>query len=192
MLHLIRHLHPVPAIRCARICAVRLRYSGASWLCDSGGASSVSALGLRGFLHVVTPPQGFARPTPLAVALEVVKQIRGQPHAVPLRPGPRPWAMVELLLRASDATGTLGPDAFHAALAIEACDWSTTDKGFLCITCYRLLGGVWLFQDDIKNKIIQRLMMHEGLPRRCLHGDRPLLEGPSGQGYPGACAASLS
>jgi toxin-antitoxin system PIN domain toxin len=160
---------------------------------NSGSASGVSELVLRGFLRVVTPPQMFARPTPLAVALEVVNQIRGQPQTVPIRPGPRPWAMFETLLRSSDATGNLVPAAYHAALAIESgCDWLTTDKGLLCITCYRLLGQVWLFQDDIKNKIIQGIMMHEGLPRRCLHDDRPPLDGPSGQVYTRAWAASLS
>jgi uncharacterized protein len=112
----------------------------------------VSELVRSGFLHVVTHPNVFERPTPLEVAQEVVKQIRGQPHAVPSRPGPRHWSMVETLLRASDATGTRVPEASHAALAIKSGgDWITTDKGFLCITCYRLLGGVWLFQDDIKN-----------------------------------------
>jgi hypothetical protein len=40
--------------------------------------------------------------------------------------------MFEKLLRASDATGNLVPDASHAALAIASgCDWITTDKGFL-------------------------------------------------------------
>jgi toxin-antitoxin system PIN domain toxin len=163
---------------------------------NSGGASGVSQLVLRGFLRVVTPPQMFARPTPLAVALEVVKQIRDQPQTVPIRPGPRPWAMFETLLRSSDATGNLVPAAYHAALAIESgCDWLTTDKGLLCITCYRLLGQVWLFQEsltDIKNKTILGITMHEGMPRTCLHGDGPPLDGPLGQGYARAWAASLS
>ena len=125
------------------------------WVEDTinrGGAYGVSELVLSGFIRVVTHPKVFERPTPLAVALEVVNQIRGQPHAVLIRPGPRHWAIFEKLLRSSDATGDLVPDAYHAALAIESgCDWITTDKGFLCITCYRLLGGGWLFQDDIKN-----------------------------------------
>jgi toxin-antitoxin system PIN domain toxin len=98
----------------------------------------VSELVLRGFMRVVTPPKVCERPTPLAVALEVVNQIRSQPHAVPIRPGPRHWAMFEKLLRASDATGNLVPDAYHAALAIESgCDWITTDKGFLRFAGWR-------------------------------------------------------
>jgi uncharacterized protein len=74
----------------------------------------------------------------LAVALDFVNQLRGQPHAVPIRPGPRHWAIFEKLLRASDATGNLVPDAYHAALAIESgCDWITTDKGFLRFAGWR-------------------------------------------------------
>jgi uncharacterized protein len=74
----------------------------------------------------------------LAEALEVVKQSRGQPHAVPVRLGPRHWAIVEQLLRARDALGTLGPAASHAALAIASRgDWSTTDKEFFrCATLH--------------------------------------------------------
>jgi toxin-antitoxin system PIN domain toxin len=90
---------------------------------NSESAYGVSELGLRGFMRVVTPPKVFARPTPLVMALAFVNQLRGQPHAVPIRPGLRHWAMVAKLLRASDATGNLVPDAYHAALAIASgCD----------------------------------------------------------------------
>ena len=90
---------------------------------NSGSAYGVSELGLRGFMRVVTHPKVCERPTPLAVALDVVNQIRCQPHAVPIRPGPRHWAIFEKLLCASDATGNLVPDAYHAALAIASgCD----------------------------------------------------------------------
>jgi predicted nucleic acid-binding protein len=90
---------------------------------NSESVYGVSELVLSGFMRVVTPPKVFERPTPLAVALEVVNQLRGQPHAVPIRPGPRHWAIFEKLLCASDATGNLVPDASHAALAIASgCD----------------------------------------------------------------------
>ena len=99
---------------------------------NNGGAYGVSELVLSGFMRVVTHPKVFACPTPLEMALDFAKQIRGQPQAVPIRPGPRHWAIFEELLRSSDATGNLVPDAYHAALAIESgCDWITTDKGFL-------------------------------------------------------------
>jgi toxin-antitoxin system PIN domain toxin len=99
---------------------------------NSGSAYGVSELVLSGFIRVVTHPKVFERPTPLVVALDVVNQIRGQPQAVPIRPGPRHWAIFEKFLRSSEAKGNLVPDAYHAALAIESgCDWITTDKGFL-------------------------------------------------------------
>jgi len=87
---------------------------------------------LSGFMRVVTHPNVFERPTPLEVALDVVNQIRGQPQAVPIGPGPRHWAIFEKLLRASEANGNLVPDAYHTALVIESgCNWITTDKGCL-------------------------------------------------------------
>ena len=96
------------------------------------GAYGVSELVLSGFIRVVTHPKVFERPTPLAVALDVVQQIRGQPQAVPIRPGARHWAIFEKLLRSIEAKGNRVPDAYLAALAIESgCDWITTDKGFL-------------------------------------------------------------
>ena len=99
---------------------------------NSESAYGVSKLVLSGFMRVVTHPKVFERPTSLVVALDFVNQIRGQPHAVPIRAGPRHWGIFEKLLRASDATGNRVPDAYHAALAIESgCDWITTDKGFL-------------------------------------------------------------
>jgi uncharacterized protein len=111
------------------------------WVEDTinrGGAYGVSELVLSDFIRVVTHPKVFERPTPLAVALDVVNQIRGQPHAVLIRPGPWHWAIFEELRRPSDATGNLVPDAYHAALAIESgCDWITTDKGLLRFTGLR-------------------------------------------------------
>jgi toxin-antitoxin system PIN domain toxin len=99
---------------------------------NGGGAYGVSGLVLSGFVRVVTHPKVFERPTPLDVALEVVNQIRGQPQAVPTRPGPRHWDIFEKLLRSCEAKGNQVPDAYHAALAMESgCDWITTDKGFL-------------------------------------------------------------
>ncbi|EAR21997.1 type II toxin-antitoxin system VapC family toxin [Nitrococcus mobilis] len=96
------------------------------------GAYGVSDLVLSGFIRVVTHPRVFERPTPLDRALAFVHQVRSQPQAVPIRPGPRHWAIFEKLVRLSKAEGNLVPDAYHAALAIEAgCDWITTDKGFL-------------------------------------------------------------
>ena len=85
---------------------------------NSGGAYGVSERVLSGFMRVVTHPKVFERPTPLEVALEVVNQIRSQSQAVPIRPGPRHWAIFEKLLHASEAPGNRVPDAYYAALVI--------------------------------------------------------------------------
>jgi toxin-antitoxin system PIN domain toxin len=99
---------------------------------NGGSAYGVSELVLSGFIRVVTHPKVFEQPTPLEVALDFVTQIRSQPQAVSVRPGPRHWTIFEQLLRTNNATGNLVPDVYHAALAIESgCDWITTDKGFL-------------------------------------------------------------
>jgi uncharacterized protein len=98
---------------------------------NGGGGYGVSELVLSGFVRVVTHPKVFERPTDLAMALDVANQIRGQPQAVSIRPGPRHWSIFEKLLCVSEAKGNLVPDAYHAALAIESgCDWITTDRGF--------------------------------------------------------------
>ena len=81
------------------------------------GAYGVSELVLSGFIRVVTHPRVFERPTPLDMALAFVHQIQSQPLAVPIRPGPRHWAIFEKLVRLSKAEGNLVPDAYHAALA---------------------------------------------------------------------------
>ena len=80
----------------------------------------VFELVLSGFIRVVTHPKVFERPTPLGSG-----------------PGFRP-------IRKSCCAPVTPQEPFqtsHAALAIASgCDRITTDKGFLCITCYRLLG----------------------------------------------------
>ena len=53
------------------------------------------------------------------------------PNAVELIPGQRHWAIVEGLCRAIDGRGNDVPDAFLAALTIEAGGtWWSADRGF--------------------------------------------------------------
>lgn len=86
---------------------------------------------LSGFLRVVTHPRVFNSPSPLADALEFAEQVRNQPNCVPIQPGPRHWSIFERLCRESSAKGNIVPDAYYAALAIEAaCEWITTDRDF--------------------------------------------------------------
>lgn len=91
----------------------------------------ISELVLSGFLRVVTHPRIFADPTPLKIALEFAAEVRQQPNAAIIAPGPRHWQIFHDLCRRAGARGNLVPDAYHAALAIESgSEWITTDRGF--------------------------------------------------------------
>src|SRR2546426_10605494 len=84
---------------------------------------------LSGFLRVVTHPRIFSPPVPLERALEFAESLRSAPAAVPLAPGERHWALFTDLCRVAGARGSLIPDAFLAALAIEhGCEWVTEDR----------------------------------------------------------------
>lgn len=91
----------------------------------------LSDLVLSGFIRVVTHPKVFAKPSPMADALEFTGQLRGRPNCVPVAPGPRHWEIFRALCVGVGAKGNLVPDAYLAAMAIEAgCEWVTTDRDF--------------------------------------------------------------
>lgn len=94
-------------------------------------AYAVSDLVLSGFVRIVTHPRIFAKPTGLGDALSFSAQLREPPTSVAVQPGPRHWDIFRHLCSASGARGNLVPDAYLAALAIEAgCEWITTDRDF--------------------------------------------------------------
>ncbi len=94
-------------------------------------AFGLSELVLSGFVRVVTHPKVFAVPTPLADALQFTEQLRGLPHCMPVAPGRRHWDIFCRLCVEAGAKGNLVPDAYLAAMAIEAgCEWVTTDRDF--------------------------------------------------------------
>ena len=105
-----------------------------SWLesvLAGDAAFAVSDLVLSGFLRVVTHPAVFAEPTPLEVALRFVADVRERPTCVVVAPGPRHWEIFQRLCRESGAKGNLVPDAYLAAIAIEAgLEWVTTDRDY--------------------------------------------------------------
>ncbi len=91
----------------------------------------LSELVLSGFVRVVTHPKVFTRPSPLADALEFTEQLRGGPNCIPVAPGRRHWEIFRALCVEAGARGNLVPDAYLAAMAIEAgCEWVTTDHDF--------------------------------------------------------------
>lgn len=98
---------------------------------ESPRAYGMSDLVLSGFLRVVTHPRVFQRPSPLSAALTFVGEVRDRPNCVAVAPGARHWEIFERTVRSADATGNLLPDAWFAALAVEAgCEWVTTDRDY--------------------------------------------------------------
>lgn len=94
-------------------------------------AFGLSDLVLGGFVRVATHPKVFARPSRLADALTFAEQLRGSPNAVQVSPGNRHWGIFRSLCEKAHARGNLVPDAWFAALAMEAgCEWVTTDRDY--------------------------------------------------------------
>ena len=98
---------------------------------EGDAAYALSDIVLAGFLRVVTHPGVFSEPTPLEVALRFVADVRERPNCVLVTPGERHWDIFQRLCREAGVKGNLVPDAFLAALAIEAgLEWVTTDRDF--------------------------------------------------------------
>lgn len=92
---------------------------------------ALSSLVLSAFVRVVTHPRVFGDPTPPAVALAYCEALRSSPSVLPLEPGPGHWATFRRLCEEADARGNRIPDAYLAALAIEAgATWWSADRGF--------------------------------------------------------------
>lgn len=86
---------------------------------------------LSAFLRIVTHPKIYKTPTPLPTALDFVAQIRRCPFAINIMPGRRHWTIFETLIRRTNASENLMPDAYLAALAIEArAEWVSADEDF--------------------------------------------------------------
>ena len=105
-----------------------------SWLEDVVAGESrygMSPHVLSGFLRVVTHPKVFANPSRIGEALPFAEALLAEPHCVSVHPGESHWAIFTRLCRDTDARGNLIPDAWFAALAIEAgCDWITLDRDY--------------------------------------------------------------
>ena len=106
----------------------------ARWLGEvarSDAAFGLADLVLSGFLRVLTHPRVFRSLTPLEDALSFVEGLRGRPTCVAVAPGPRHWQLFVSLCRRVGAKGSVVPDAYLAALAIESgSEWITADRGF--------------------------------------------------------------
>lgn len=109
-----------------------------SWLTDllnSESPFAVPQVVLSGFLRITTHPGIFTPPSPLSESLQFAEAIRAQPGFTSMVPGPRHWEIFSRLCSETGATGNFIPDAYLAAMAIEAeGEWITTDRGFARFT----------------------------------------------------------
>ena len=91
----------------------------------------VSDLVISGFLRIVTHPRIFREPTAPGQAIQFAQAIRASPAVAPLAPGPHHWGLFCRLCEQTEARGNQVPDAYLAAMALEAgATWITTDRGF--------------------------------------------------------------
>jgi toxin-antitoxin system PIN domain toxin len=86
---------------------------------------------LGAVVRVATHPKVFKRPSALNEALSFGEVLLDQPHCVVVQPGEAHWGIFTRLCREADARGNLVPDAWFAAMAIEAgCEWVTLDRDY--------------------------------------------------------------
>lgn len=100
-------------------------------LVQSRAPFAMSTLVGVAFVRIVTHPGFPGRPTPLAIALETIEQVREAPNCRWLVPGERHWEIVADLCRRSRCLGKRVADAQHAAVAMEhGCRWVSRDADF--------------------------------------------------------------
>jgi toxin-antitoxin system PIN domain toxin len=91
----------------------------------------MSAQVLSGVVRIATHPKVFANPSSLEEVFVFCEKLLEQPHCVFIQPGERHWDIFMRLCLEADARGNLVPDAWFAALAIEAgCEWTTLDRDY--------------------------------------------------------------
>jgi uncharacterized protein len=100
-------------------------------LVDGPEPYAVTDSAVAGLVRIVTNPRIYKHPATLEEALAYAGQVRNQPHARIISPGPRFWDLFAGLCDEAKARGDLVPDAYLAALAIEhGCEVVTADKDF--------------------------------------------------------------
>lgn len=86
---------------------------------------------LSAVVRVTTHPRVFKQPSPLDEVLQFTELLLGQPHCIRVQPAEGHWEIFTRLCREADARGNLVPDAWFAAMAIEAgCEWVTLDRDY--------------------------------------------------------------
>jgi toxin-antitoxin system PIN domain toxin len=90
---------------------------------------AVADFAVLGMVRVVTDRRFYREvASTITDALAFADEIRNQPHARVISPGPKFWSIFSNLCRKTDAGGKLIPDAYLAALALEhGCEFISTD-----------------------------------------------------------------
>ena len=98
---------------------------------DADEAYGIADIVLSGLVRVVTHPRIFHPPSSTNEALAFANELRGQPNCVRIEPGRRHWEIFTRLCRTVGARGSLVPDAYLAALAMESgSEWITADRDY--------------------------------------------------------------
>ena len=86
---------------------------------------------LSDVIRIATHPKVFSMPSSLDEAVHFCDVLLTQPHCAVIQPGDQHWEIFKRLCAEADARGNLVPDAWFAALAIEAgCEWITLDHDY--------------------------------------------------------------
>jgi len=93
---------------------------------------AVADFAVTGMVRVVTDRRYYREAASTIMdALAFAGEIRNQPHARVISPGPKFWSLFSNLCRQTDARAKLIPDAYLAALALEhGCEVVTADRDF--------------------------------------------------------------
>jgi uncharacterized protein len=105
-----------------------------SWLDEVVNGESrygMSPQVLSAVVRVTTHPKVFKRPSSLDDVLLFSEVLLDQPNCAVIQPGDGHWEIFTRLCREGDARGNLAPDAWFAAMAIEAgCEWVSLDRDY--------------------------------------------------------------
>jgi hypothetical protein len=86
---------------------------------------------LASLVRLVTNPRIFAEPSTPSQAMEFAQAVLDAPAAVVVRPGGRHWQLFSTLVATHRLRGNDIPDAYLAAVAMEAGAYlATLDRGF--------------------------------------------------------------
>ena len=87
---------------------------------------------LTSFIRLTMNPHATRAPlASIDKALDFCRGLLDSPNAVPVTPGPRHWETFERLCHARPLPYRVIPDAYFAAVAIDAgCEWVTFDRDF--------------------------------------------------------------